>query len=116
MCGGKQYVENVCMYAAQFRLFCGTNTQTVHHRACRKRQEGSVLQGRDKMVVVLRPLASPIPLHRIVGHPNPSRTCLAEGTPVMLLVEIMVLLLLLKPPRLINGRLQIPICCIHKKN
>ena len=31
--GGKRYVKNVCMYAALFRLYSGTITQTARRRA-----------------------------------------------------------------------------------
>ena len=39
---GKQYLENVCMYAALFRLYCGIITQTAHCRARRRHRKGSI--------------------------------------------------------------------------
>ena len=40
--GGKQYVTNVCTYAALFHLYSGRITQTVCHRAHRRRRRESV--------------------------------------------------------------------------
>ena len=39
----EQYVENVCMYVALFRLYSGISSQTAHHRARpRGRRKGNV--------------------------------------------------------------------------
>ena len=40
--GGKQYVTNVCMYVAIFRLYSGIITQTARRRAHRKCRRESV--------------------------------------------------------------------------
>ena len=55
MCGGKWYVENVCMYAALFRLYSGIIIQTPHSKArcrCRKVPQGKCSPWRPSHVAL----------------------------------------------------------------
>ena len=85
--GGKRYVTNVCMYAALFRVYSGTITQTARRKARRRahyrRRRESVpcahhmkyitvltwcrapLNGWVCSLSVIRQFASPLGFHRL---------------------------------------------------